>query len=544
MLGIPLFKLLWENIINKPTEFTPTAHNHVLEDLTDATNLKAIDSLTTTGFLINTGSNTYVQRALLVADIPSLPYDLAGTAQTLIDNLPSGSNFDGQYSSLSGIPSSFIPSTHDQDWGTIQNTPTTIGGYGITDAFDGDYTSLANVPSTFSPSAHTHTIANVIGLQTALDGKASTSSLFSGNYTDLSNIPSTFTPSAHNQNWSTITNTPTTLSGYGITDAFDGNYDNLTNKPDLSALFSGDYADLDNIPTTFIPATHTQDWSTVTSTPTTLAGYGITDAFDGAYGDLSGIPTTFTPAAHNQAISTITGLQTILDNKANTSQLFSGAYGDLSGLPTLFDGQYSSLGGIPSTFTPAAHSQSISTITGLQTALDVKAPLNAPDFTNPTANTPTSSDSSTKLATTAMVQAIKTEILNDLRIKVDDLYFSTNATNPATRLGYGTWEVYAAGRVLVGVDLSDTDFDASGKTAGEKEHSLTITEMPEHGHQQAILASLAGGTQIAADVGQQVDAIYNQTDYSNTGRTSLTGGGQPHNNLQPSIAVHIWRRTA
>ena len=32
------------------------------------------------------------------------------------------------------------------------------------------------------------------------------------------NKPSTFTPSAHNQAWSTITSTPTTLSGYGITD--------------------------------------------------------------------------------------------------------------------------------------------------------------------------------------------------------------------------------------------------------------------------------------------------------------------------------------
>lgn len=35
----------------------------------------------------------------------------------------------------------------------------------------------------------------------------------------LLNKPSTFTPSAHNQAWSTITSTPTTLSGYGITDA-------------------------------------------------------------------------------------------------------------------------------------------------------------------------------------------------------------------------------------------------------------------------------------------------------------------------------------
>lgn len=38
--------------------------------------------------------------------------------------------------------------------------------------------------------------------------------------TQILNKPATFTPSAHTQAWSTITATPTTLSGYGITDAY------------------------------------------------------------------------------------------------------------------------------------------------------------------------------------------------------------------------------------------------------------------------------------------------------------------------------------
>jgi hypothetical protein len=37
-------------------------------------------------------------------------------------------------------------------------------------------------------------------------------------YNDLSDVPATFTPAAHTQAWSTITATPTTLAGYGITD--------------------------------------------------------------------------------------------------------------------------------------------------------------------------------------------------------------------------------------------------------------------------------------------------------------------------------------
>ena len=70
--------------------------------------------------------------------------------------------------------------------------------------------------------------------------------------------------------FSDLTSTPTTLAGYGITDAFDGNYNNLTNLP---TLFSGAFADL-------------------TGKPTTISGYGITDAFDGAFSSLTGKPTT------------------------------------------------------------------------------------------------------------------------------------------------------------------------------------------------------------------------------------------------------------
>ena len=44
-------------------------------------------------------------------------------------------------------------------------------------------------------------------------------------------------------------------------------------------------------------ALQTVAFSDLTTTPTTIAGYGITDAFDGAYGSLSGTPTLGTAAA-------------------------------------------------------------------------------------------------------------------------------------------------------------------------------------------------------------------------------------------------------
>lgn len=62
--------------------------------------------------------------------------------------------------------------TGDLAFADLADTPTTLAGYGITDAFDGSYASLSGIPATFTPSAHGHVIGDVTGLQTALDAKA------------------------------------------------------------------------------------------------------------------------------------------------------------------------------------------------------------------------------------------------------------------------------------------------------------------------------------------------------------------------------------
>ena len=52
---------------------------------------------------------------------------------------------------------------------------------------------------------------------------------------------------------------------------------------------------------------------------------------------------------------------------------------------------------------------------------------------------------------------------------VGSIYMNaTNSTNPATLLGFGTWSSFGAGRVLIGLDSSDTDFDSAEETGGAK----------------------------------------------------------------------------
>jgi hypothetical protein len=98
-----------------------------------------------------------------------------------------------------------------------------------------------------------------------------------------------------------ITNKPTTVFDYGITDAFDGTFDSLRNKPvDLHGYgitegFTGTWDTLIGRPTLATVATTGSYlslldkpdlnpviyWSSIQDTPTTLAGYGITDGYTG-----------------------------------------------------------------------------------------------------------------------------------------------------------------------------------------------------------------------------------------------------------------------
>jgi len=110
-------------------------------------------------------------------------------------------------------------------------------------------------------------------------------------------------------------------------------------------------------------------------------------------------------------------------------------------------------------------------------------------------------------------------------------------TNPATLLGFGTWTAFGTGRVIVGYNASDTDFDALQETGGAKTHTLTTAEMPSHTH----TSSLRGNGE---DELQNIPSASDNTDPSLTMTTAATGGGGAHNNVQPYIVAYMWRRTA
>jgi hypothetical protein len=111
-------------------------------------------------------------------------------------------------------------------------------------------------------------------------------------------------------------------------------------------------------------------------------------------------------------------------------------------------------------------------------------------------------------------------------------------TNPATLLGFGTWVAFGTGKMMVGYDASDTDFDALQETGGAKTHTLSIAEMPSHNHNRPLGWKPApNSTDVDITGGNGINPQTNMV-------TDNTGGGGAHNNMPPYIVVKMWRRTA
>ena len=111
------------------------------------------------------------------------------------------------------------------------------------------------------------------------------------------------------------------------------------------------------------------------------------------------------------------------------------------------------------------------------------------------------------------------------------------ATNPGTLLGFGTWSAFGAGRVIVGVDSTDTDFDAVRETGGSKTPTLTIAELPSHTHQTTLRGN-------GEDENLDLPSASDNSDPSRTMTSGATGGGAAHTIVQPYITAYMWRRTA
>ena len=115
------------------------------------------------------------------------------------------------------------------------------------------------------------------------------------------------------------------------------------------------------------------------------------------------------------------------------------------------------------------------------------------------------------------------------------------ATNPGTLLGFGTWVAFGAGRVMVGIDASQTEFDTLEETGGAKTHTLTTSELPSHTHANS--SNNSGSNNNLHHSNDSFVAVGDGSSNTATLTSSATGSGSAHNNLQPYIVVYMWKRT-
>lgn len=135
---------------------------------------------------------------------------------------------------------------------------------------------------------------------------------------------------------------------------------------------------------------------------------------------------------------------------------------------------------------------------------------------------------------------------------VGSIVITTVAQSPELVFG-GTWITWGSGRVPVGVDKAQEEFETVEKTGGEKSHWLSIHETPSHTHAlepNGSAYSFAWGAS-KGNVHVQTNAVggaspsgsnYLYTRQGEWNQTGASGSTQPHNNLQPYITCYMWKR--
>lgn len=139
---------------------------------------------------------------------------------------------------------------------------------------------------------------------------------------------------------------------------------------------------------------------------------------------------------------------------------------------------------------------------------------------------------------------------------VGSVYIGVTPANPSTLLGGGTWDRFAEGRVVVGVDSTQTEFDAVEETGGAKTVVITEANLPQHDHTMAhthqpansadnFLINDNNGALNRANGGNFNAVGQGATGPSSAPKTGKAGGtSEPVNNLPPFITAYLWKRTA
>jgi hypothetical protein len=120
---------------------------------------------------------------------------------------------------------------------------------------------------------------------------------------------------------------------------------------------------------------------------------------------------------------------------------------------------------------------------------------------------------------------------------VGSVFISIVSTDPSILLGFGTWEAFGAGRVPVGLDAGDANFDTPEETGGAKTvqaSAQTFAGTPGNTEEAGVGATTRGSTASTLTLKAHVHPFTPVGTNTPGVATSV---------VQPYIVVYMWKRT-
>jgi hypothetical protein len=150
-------------------------------------------------------------------------------------------------------------------------------------------------------------------------------------------------------------------------------------------------------------------------------------------------------------------------------------------------------------------------------------------------------------AIAAAVQSVTATVLTQAKLDahpVGSYYFSDDSTSPATLFG-GTWAALDPGRVLLSqgtyTDSNGSVTYTAGTTGGERLHQLTVGELAKF---TPTFVHGPDGLNMEGDFAEVPSLTSGGGSWHNCCRSAFNsvGNDKPHNNIQPYMAVYVWKR--